>query len=95
MSHDRDAKCECVRDHRPRPCELHEHHIWPKAEGGPDTAANLVWVCPNTHANIHDYLRLLLRYGGRKPKNWRVYPAYARTLAERGYRCIVAGAMVE
>jgi len=76
--------------------ELHRHHVWPHAEGGPDTAANLVWVCPTTHTNVHEYLRELKRFGGVMPIGLtNDYPRYTRRLAELGYRRILAGKMVD
>jgi len=76
--------------------ELHRHHVWPLAEGGPGTAANLVWICPTTHTNVHEYLRELKRYNGVMPLGLAGdYPRYTRRLAELGYRRIFAGAMVD
>lgn len=37
---------------------LEVHHIEPLSEGGPDTVANTVALCPNCHARTHDELRL-------------------------------------
>jgi hypothetical protein len=96
VSHDSGLRCVCVVDHRPRPDELHIHHIWPLAESGPEVEANEVPLCPTMHQNVHEYLRLLKRRRGLVP--WQVrrnYAPYARRLAERGYRCILAGALVD
>jgi len=96
VSHDEGAQCRCVAFHRPKPTELHRHHIWPRSEGGPDTAANIVWVCPTTHTNVHEYLRELRRFGGVLPVGLaNEYPRYTRRLAELGWRRILAGAMVD
>ncbi len=82
--------------HRPKPMELHRHHVWPLAEDGPDTAANLIWVCPTTHVSVHEYLRELQRFGGVMPVGLAGdYPRFTRRLAELGYRRILAGAMVD
>ena len=63
MSHDGDAVCRCTSDHRPRPLELHAHHVWPLGFGGPDIASNLIWLCPTAHVNVHEILRDLMRLG--------------------------------
>ena len=96
MSHDEGAHCHCVVLHRPKPMELNRHHVWPLAEGGPSTDANLIWVCPTTHVSVHEYLRELRRYSGVLPVGLaNEYPRYTRRLAELGYRRILAGAMVD
>lgn len=63
MAHDVRAECLCVAEHRPPFLELHLHHVWPQYLGGPDTADNLVWLCPTAHVNVHELLRLLMAYG--------------------------------
>lgn len=63
VSHDHDAACTCAADHRPPPLELHSHHVWPLYLGGPDTTENRRWLCPTTHANVHEILRALCRDG--------------------------------
>jgi hypothetical protein len=72
---------------------LDRHHIWPQADGGPTLPDNLVWVCPNGHREIHEYLRLLKKLDGKVP--WlkrRKYGKKVRDLAETGYvRFIDAG----
>ena len=95
-SHDSGLRCVCVGDHRPRPDELTVHHIFPLAEGGPNIPANKIPLCPTTHVNTHEYLRLLIRRQGLVP--WQLrrnYAPYARRIAERGYRCILADALVD
>lgn len=67
MSHDEGMDCKCRTTHSPYPLELNFHHVWPLAMGGPDVPSNLVAVCPTTHANIHEILRLLMRNG---PLTW-------------------------
>jgi hypothetical protein len=52
--------CQVHGDHRPIPLELHRHHVWPQAMGGPDVEANKVTVCPTGHANIHVAMRHLI-----------------------------------
>lgn len=93
MSREPGARCECVARHRPKPMQLHRHHIWPKAEGGPDKG-NLIWLCPTAHANVHEYLALLRDLGGGRPSNWREFSPFVRALAELGWRRIVAKALV-
>ncbi len=63
MSHDEGQRCACVSEHRPAPLEHDGHHAWPLGMGGPDTDENIVWVCPTTHRNAHELLRLLIRSG--------------------------------
>jgi HNH endonuclease len=95
VSHDSGLRCVCVVDHRPRPDELHIHHIWPIAEGGPEVEANEVPLCPTAHSNTHEYLRTLKRYRGLVP--WQVrrnYSRYCRELVEQGYRRILARTLV-
>lgn len=64
MAKPADSYCRCVVGHRPAPLELHGHHIWPTADGGPDIVSNMVTLCPTTHANVHDLLRSIKRSGG-------------------------------
>lgn len=60
--------------------------------GGPDVAANIVWVCPTTHTNIHEILREIERRQGAltwgEALAWWPLPVsrYAFTLAHEGYR---------
>lgn len=63
MSHDHGQACRCLVDHDPEPLELHIHHIWPLAAGGPDTPPNRVWLCPTAHVNVHEILRMFMRSG--------------------------------
>lgn len=63
MSHDAARVCVCVSEHRPPPLEYAQHHVWPSGMGGPDTAENRVWICPTTHANAHELLRLMVALG--------------------------------
>lgn len=91
--HGRD--CKCVKDHSPNLVDVVHHHIYPRGYGGPTEDANLVWICPNTHDALHTYLRHLMNNGGEKPDNARQYNALARKLAERAYRSIEAGKLVD
>jgi hypothetical protein len=80
-----DAKCKCVGKHIPRAMELHRHHVWPLGEGGPDTKANLLILCPTTHSNVHMLWRLYEKYDGRPP--WDIlknYSEYCRSIVEKG-----------
>ena len=86
MGHDDGRICDCVRDHVPNPHELHRHHVWPLALGGPDAEWNLVWLCPTAHVNTHELLREWFRLGGEPP--WTVrqsFGVHVRALAKRGY----------
>lgn len=81
-----ERRCLCVRDHTPEPRELHRHHVWPLGEDGPDTAANLRWLCPTSHANAHKLWREYDKAGGEP--TWairRVYGAYVRQLVADGW----------
>ena len=60
MTHDEGQRCHCVTDHRPDPLELAKHRILPGEFGGTYAKANVVWLCPTTHVNVHEILRLLL-----------------------------------
>lgn len=96
VSHDEGLRCECVADHRPRPDELHIHHTWPLAHGGPEVEGNEIPLCPTQHVSVHEYLRALIRMSGVVP--WEVrrnYSPYCRRIAEQGYRRIIAQAMVD
>lgn len=91
MAHDHGRVCVCVADHRPRPDELHLHHIVPLYAGGPDADANIVATCPTMHTNVHELLRAWERHSGEPP--WSVrrnYSAYCRDLAEQGWHGIQA-----
>jgi hypothetical protein len=92
MSHDEGQVCLCVADHRPAPLELEHHHVWPLGMGGPDVAANLVWLCSTAHGNVHELLRLILAadrplsdYELQQPED-RPVSRYAAVLAREGYR---------
>ncbi len=61
MSHDDGASCGCVADHRPPVLEYQRHHILPLYLGGEDDPGNLVWLCPSSHANTHELLRLMVK----------------------------------
>lgn len=91
-SHDEHATCVCVSEHRPPALELNAHHILPLYLGGPDVPDNLVWLCPTTHANVHEVMRLLLRdhvlYSYRQVQALSTRPVarYSYDLAAEGYR---------
>lgn len=91
MSHDRDETCRCVPVHRPPVLELHRHHILPTYLGGPDTEANIVFVCPSSHSNIHELLRMMLQANRALTETEledmqdRPVSRYAGVLARRGF----------
>lgn len=85
MGHDHGRVCLCVADHRPRPDELHAHHVWPLSEGGPDDG-ELLFLCPTQHVNVHELWRLYKRHAGPAP--WplmRTYSQYCRDVVARGW----------
>lgn len=99
MSHDEGLVCPCVAEHRPAPLELNLHHIWPLYLGGPDTAANKTPVCPTTHVNVHELLRVFLSPVGiltfsECSAAWpQPVSRYAYKLAMQGYLCWGRGAL--
>jgi len=95
-SHDEGQHCHCVQLHRPKVMELDKHHIWPLGFEGPDVPENWIWLCPTAHRNVHEYLRLLLKYEGKVAKDLaNDYPWFARDVAWKGYRRIKAKALVD
>lgn len=90
--HDADQLCGCVSRHVPAPQELNRHHIHPLGEGGVDTEDNVEWLCPTSHANVHELLRAWLKYEGEPP--WAIrkhFSPYIRELAARGFHMIMEG----
>lgn len=86
QSHDAGRRCVCVTEHRPRPDELHSHHVWPLSEGGTDETSEMLWLCPTMHVNVHELWRLFKRHEGRPP--WpvlRYYSQYCRQVVQRGW----------
>jgi hypothetical protein len=63
--------------------ELHRHHVLPLASGGPDVAANLVWLCPTAHANAHELLRLIVKRQG-----WLTFTEVVELYPERVNRYV-------
>lgn len=76
---------QCVAHlHRER-VPMERHHVWPLGRGGPDTAANMVWLCANGHGSVHYLLDAELRRG--EPLPWperRRYGLRVRRVAEAG-----------
>ena len=97
MGHDAEQRCMCVARHDPEPWELHRHHIWPLAMGGPDIPANVAWVCPTLHlGQIHEIIALMMRRGRltyteiNAATEHRVN-RYGYDLAVRGYDAVWRG----
>ncbi len=91
MSHDEGAICMCVTEHRPPVLEYERHHILPLYLGGTEEG-EIVWICPTSHANCHELLRLMLR-AGRALTDYelqaledRPVSRYAANLAREGFR---------
>lgn len=88
-AHDADAVCGCVAEHRPPVLELELHHLLPLFLGGAKDGET-VWICPTSHANVHELLRMMLRAGPltyRQCQDVQPRPVskYAHTLAVDGY----------
>ena len=78
--------CLCVKRHSPRPSILHSHHVWPLGEGGPNVRANLLWLCPTTHMNVHELWRLMDKHSGTVPTaELRRFAKYVREVVQRGW----------
>lgn len=69
MSADKGRYCGCTTDHRPGTLLVEQHHVWPLGMGGPDIASNVVWICPTTHYNAHELLRMMVEAG--RVLSWR------------------------
>jgi hypothetical protein len=83
-----------ARDNKGFACHAHHdmvsyewHHIWPSCYHGPDTAANLVKICPSAHSDIHYLMERLLR---GKPVSLIEYGLNVRKLAIKGYHQVIA-----
>jgi hypothetical protein len=48
-----EAAFKCANPRCRYPLTLDRHHLDPHSEGGPDTADNLIALCPNCHADHH------------------------------------------
>lgn len=89
--HDRGQTCQCVKAHRPPYMELEHHHIWPIYLGGPNVPENMIWICPQTHTNVHEIIRMfsaagrLLTHVETVQLQRRPVPQYAYDLAARGF----------
>jgi 5-methylcytosine-specific restriction endonuclease McrA len=78
--------CECVSEHSPTAYVPTDHHILPKSWGGQTIDANLVTICPNTHAAVHRLLDDYVRAGG--DPGWETrkhFSAFQRDLALRAW----------
>ena len=70
---------------------VERHHIHPLEFDGPDTAANLIYLCPTSHTAVHELLRLMIKSMNQVP--WEIRQHYGvaeRRVAEDGYARIVA-----
>lgn len=92
MTHDAQAVCVCVADHRPPVLEYERHHILPLAMGGSDDLGNVVWLCPSAHTNVHELLRAMVTVGRELPEgelesmHERRVSRYAGAVARDGFR---------
>jgi len=79
--------CALHRRHTPEPLLIEEHHIQPRAMGGPSTPENLIPCCPTGHYNVHRVLAHLV-FGTANPGGTRTE---RRTAAEGYKRWLAAG----
>lgn len=80
--------CRCVTNHTPRlgPADAEGHHIWPRGWGGPDRRDNMIWICSNTHTQVHQLLEQWRAHGGEPPWSVRkTFRPFVRDLAEQGW----------
>lgn len=88
--------CPCVADHNPNPMRPERHHVWPLGMGGDDDPANLLYLCPTTHENVHLLILLWKRHGGEPPwSERRRFGQFAQDLARRAVLSEAAGYLVE
>ena len=78
--------CRCSTKHVPKPTVLDAHHIWPHAAGGPTVPANLVWLCPTAHRNVHELLDAWHRTG--KTTSTGSHNPFIRKIAQAGWQAI-------
>jgi hypothetical protein len=89
--------CVCRAEHSPEPLDGDWHHVWPLGMGGPNVRANLVWLCPTAHRNVHEILTLIVARNGEfswgDAGDHYAVPVhrYAFTLAHEGYRRFTTG----
>lgn len=89
------APCEIHGEHKPNPRLNHRHHIWPRGEGGPDIADNIVVVCPTGHVNIHELIKEFKLHLGEPPYVvLRQFTFKERIIAKAGYESIMAHKLV-
>jgi hypothetical protein len=84
-----ERRCVCVTQHRPVPVILHGRYVWPLDKGGPDTAENLLWLCPTSAENCDELWQLTVRAiqsGQVIPwHEMRLFSAYVRGVVSRGW----------
>lgn len=89
-AHDAGKLCQCSADHRPAPLELAAHRLLPGEHGGTYTDNNVVWLCPTTHVNVHELLRLLLASDPPLTET-RVRDLYPQPVSRYAYRIAAEG----
>jgi predicted restriction endonuclease len=88
------VQCRCVSRHSPPVRIADEHHVWPKALGGPDIAANKVVLCSNAHRLVHEYLDRIQKANGEvKHLDTVGFPKSVRQIAELGWERIQKGSL--
>lgn len=76
---------------------LEDHHVWPKADGGPNVPANRRLLCSNAHSAVHDLLDKM-RKAGTEALPWQLRRGYGRKvrrLAVAGYRATLTRTIVD
>lgn len=81
-----DNACRCVSVHTPSVYVPNHHHILPQSWGGQTVAENLVYLCGNSHAAVHQLLNQYVHHFGLPPWEVRVhYNPQVRDLAQRAW----------
>jgi 5-methylcytosine-specific restriction endonuclease McrA len=82
------ASCQVHAQHVPRSHINHVHHVWPLADGGPNTEANRAVICPTGHYNVHSLIDV---YRKRAPTPGELlrYTRHEKALAWLGWQRIL------
>lgn len=84
--------CPCVKRHSPPAVVIEQHHVLPLSWGGPDTPANKVAICAQTHFTIHALLNQYVHTGDTPSRGeLNQFPPYARILAAQAWQQRIPG----